>query len=174
MRRAWLHITVLLILALSCRGPRLIPRDDMVDIMVDMLIRDQQLKQGPHILEKDDTTLVYEGIFQARGYDTDDFRHSVEYYLEDASRMEKILGDVSEVLSAMSKEAGRQIELKRWTEKMMRIYAQKPDTTQPQPRLRAIDSLKVQFENDSVKYVVPKDSLEAYYRDSLLFVRDSL
>ena len=170
-----LHILLLLLLlAVSCKGPHKIPRQDMVDIMVDMLIQDQQLKQDLSRRNKMDSTLVYEGIFQAYGYDTDDFRYSVAYYLEDPSRMEKIMNEVGNVLTRQSKETAQGIKLDKWRNDLMRIYLQKPDTTAPRPRVRAVDTLKVRFDADSVWMERPVDSLQLVPKDSLLFVTDSL
>ena len=174
MRISKVHILLLLLLlAVACRGPRKISRDDMVDIMVQMLIQDQQLKQDPKLRSQYDTTLVYEGIFQAHGYDTDDFRYSLSYYLEDASRMEKIMGEVADILQRQSKEVGKQIELDRWRSRMLAIYQQKPDTLFPR-FIRAVDTLQVRFEDDSIWFRKPLDSLAILPpQDTLKAVPDS-
>ena len=87
MRRA-LYIVLVLVMAAAC-GPHRIPRDDMEDILYRMLVQDQQIKQNPQLRRQADTMLVYEGIFQAYGFNTDDFLYSLEYYLEEPARMEK-------------------------------------------------------------------------------------
>ena len=90
-----LLIVCLLALAVSChKGPRRIPRGDMEDIMMHVLMQDQYVKAHSELRPQFDTMLVYEGVFESFGYNTDDFLASLEYYLEDASRMEKIMEKV--------------------------------------------------------------------------------
>ncbi len=155
--RKWLHIVLVLALAVSC-GPRKIPRDDMEKIMADILLQDQQIKQDHKLRKEADTTLVYEGIFEAYDYDTDDFLYSLEYYLEDPARMEKLMGKVAERLEKEAKVVSSEIDQDHWRERFMRIYAHTPDTASlPHPRPRAVDSLHVRFDADSIWF--HRDSL---------------
>lgn len=155
--RKWLHIVVLLVVAVSC-GPRRIPRDDMERIMADILIQDQQIKNDRSLRKQADTSLVYEGIFEAYGYNTDDYLYSVEYYLQDPARMEKIMGAVAENLEKEIKLTGEEVELENWRRRFLDIYRMKVDTTRlPRPRTRPVDTLHVRFDADSVWF----------YRDSL-------
>lgn len=169
-----LHIALLLFLVVAC-GPRKIEREDMEEIFYQMLIQDQQLKQDPALRRQADTMLVYEGIFREFGYNTDDFLYSLEYYLAEPARMEKVMENVSARLGRESKEVKEQIALEQWRTKLLRIYNMTPDTTSlPHPRVRTVDTLVVRFGADSVHAVLPPDSLPAPPRDSLLFVRDTL
>ena len=177
MRLKGVHIVALLtvlLLAASACGPRKIPRDDMESILSDMLLQDQQIKINREIKRQADTSLVYEGIFQAYGYNTDDFLHSLSYYLEDPVRMEKIMGSVADRLEKEAKEVGKELDYLAWQEKMLRIYGMKPDTSAPKPPVRPVDTLKIRFSDDSVWVEKPVDSLALVPKDSLLFVRDSL
>ena len=173
MRRCF-HIVLLLLLAVSC-GPEKIPRDDMQLILRDMLIQDQQIKMNRDLRQQADTSLVYEGIFKAYGYDTDDFIYSLTYYLEDASRMERIMQLVAEELDKEAAVVQKEIHHQDWVKHLMGLYNMKPDTTRkPWPRMRAVDSLRVRFSGDSVWVYHPFDSLSLWPRDSLLFLRDTL
>ena len=172
MRRA-LYIVLVLVMAAAC-GPHRIPRDDMEDILYRMLVQDQQIKQNPQLRRQADTMLVYEGIFQAYGFNTDDFLYSLEYYLEEPARMEKVMEKVAERLDAEAKVLKKEIDLDTWRSKMMRIYKMEPDTTRPQPPVRPVDTLLVRMGKDTVQLVLPPDSLPEYPKDSLLFVRDTL
>ena len=49
-----------------------------------------------------DTCLVYEPIFRKYGYDTDDFRASVEYYMRDPLRYSRMMKDVALKMEAES------------------------------------------------------------------------
>ena len=151
--RKLLHIALLVLLVAAC-GPRKIPRDDMERIMADMLIQDQQIKQDRKLQKQADTSLVYEGIFEQYGYDTDDFIYSVEYYLEDPSRMEKIMGTVAARMEKEAKQAGVEAEQEEWQKKFMKIYQMKVDVNRrPQPPVSAVDTLPVRMQQDSVIFV---------------------
>ena len=173
--RRFLYIALMVLLAAAC-GPRKIPRGDMEDIMADILIQDQQIKLDKELKKQADTSLVYEAIFEAYGYTTDDFLYSVEYYLGDPSRMEKIMGAVGERLEKEAKAAGAEVRLQDWRRGLLRIYNLKVDTTRrPRPRVRPVDTLHVRFERDSV-FLYTVDSISMKDLDTLLFppVIDSL
>lgn len=111
------HIVVLLIaLALfaSCKGPKRISRKELTDIVYEMLIRDQQLKIDRRASAIPDSVLVYEGIFKAHGYNTDDYIYSVEYYLRDPDRFSKVFRDVAARLEKEKARVDREIELRDW------------------------------------------------------------
>lgn len=148
-----LLIVCLLGLVVSChKGPRRIPRGDMEDIMMQVLLQDQYLKQHSELRKQADTTLVYEGIFESFGYDTDDFLASLEYYLEDASRMEKIMEKVESRLMVKVKEAEKEVEEDAWRQNFLRIWGLNPNTRSlPQPS-SAIDTLYLRFNKDSLLY----------------------
>ena len=170
MRRI-LHIALLLLLALACQGPRTIPRDDMEEILYQMLLQDQYIKLERRIQRQADTSLVYEGIFREYGYNTDDFLHSLSVYLEDPSKMEKMMGAVGERLEAETQLVRGEVDLRNWRSKMMQIYRLRMDTTHfPKQRARAVDTLRVRFSDDSVWLYTPVDSLKLIPRDSLLFL----
>ena len=110
MRKS-LHIFALLVavLAVSCRGPRVIPRGKMVDIYCDMLLADQQIRENNVLRNRADTMLVYEAVFNRYGYDTDDYLNSVNHYLADPERFARIMEDVSEKLQAEARSLETEI-----------------------------------------------------------------
>lgn len=110
--RRFLHIVVLLAaVAVSCRGPRVIPRDELTDIYYDMFLLDQQIREDNDLRKQADTTLVYEAVFNKYGYDTDDYLYSLKYYLRDPEHFARVLEDVSaryqEQVSVLDKEIER-------------------------------------------------------------------
>lgn len=191
MLRKGAYLVLLAVLLVSACGPRKISRDEMQDIIYEMLLQDQQIKINRDLKTQADTSLVYEGIFNAYGYNTDDFIYSLSHYLEDASDMEKIMGKVAERLEKDAKAVGKELDLIRWRERMLAIYAMQPDTTLPRPRPSVLDSLPLRFSKDSVwldtlfrhpadtsaavvdSLAVPADSLAAQ-ADSLAAPADSL
>lgn len=148
-----LPIVCLLVLAVSChKGPQRIPRGDMEEIMLQVLMQDQYLKINQEFRKQADTSLVYEGIFESFGYDTDDFMYSLGYYLEDASRMEKIMEKVENRLTVKAKEAEKELKEENWRNGFLRIWGLRPDTKRlPQPS-SALDTLYLQFNKDSLFY----------------------
>lgn len=171
--RKLLHIACVLLLAVSC-GPRVIDRGDMEEIMYQMLIQDQQIKRDFSLKTRADTCLVYESIFEEFGYDTDDYLYSLDYYLEDPSRFEKVMEKVAERLEKEASVAKGELDLENWRNRLLSIYRMPVDTTLPRPRPRFVDSLPLRFRGDSVYAVMPDDSLPVYPKDSLLFVRDTV
>ena len=173
MRKA-LYIVLLVLLAVSC-GPRRIDREDMEEIMYRMLIQDQQVKHDYTLRAQADTSLVYEGIFEDLGYDTDDFLYSIEYYLAEPAKFEKIMEKVGGRLNGELSEVKSQVNLKFWRNRLMNIYNQRADTSlRPKPRVRPVDTLLLRYEGDSLRVASTWDSLRHVPADSLIFVRDSL
>lgn len=175
MRKA-LYTLLILLLALSC-GPRRISRDNMEEIMYQMLVQDQQIKYDQQLRKQADTSLVYEAIFEEYGYDTDDFLYSLEYYLAEPAKFEKIMEKVGDRLDKEVSVVRADVRLMQWREKLMRIYDMQPDTSRrPLPRVRPVDTLPLRFGDDSLRVVTPWDSLLHVPQDSMLFVsvRDSL
>jgi hypothetical protein len=151
--RHYLLIVCLLVLAVSChKGPRRIPRGDMEDIMMQVLLQDQYVKQNSELRKQADTMLVYEGIFESFGYDTDDFLASLDYYLADASRMEKIMEKVEQRLMEKVAQTEKEVEEESWRRNYLRIWDLKPNTRNlPQPS-SPLDTLYLQFNKDSLLY----------------------
>ena len=166
--RKCLHILLVMFLAAAC-GPQRIPRDDMESIMYDILVQDQQIKLDRELKKQADTSLVYEAIFEEYGFDTDDYLYSLEYYLENPSKMEKIMDAVADRLEREAKVVAGEIRFDEWRKGYFRIYNMKVDTTRrPRPRVRQVDTLHVRFDNDRV-YLYTVDSISIKDLDTLLF-----
>lgn len=112
------HI-VLLMLALalvaSCRRAKLIPRKDLRQIVYEMLMRDQQLRNDRRgVTTIPDSVLVYEGIFKEHGYNTDDYLYSVEHYLRDPERFSRVFRDVAAQMEKDKRRVEKEIEKRDW------------------------------------------------------------
>jgi hypothetical protein len=153
MKRYLLIVCLVVLAAVSChKGPRRISRGDMEDIMMQVLLQDQYVKQHSELRKQADTMLVYEGIFESFGYNTDDFLASLEYYLEDASRMEKIMEKVEKRLMVKVAQAEKEVEEDAWRQNFLRIWGIVPNTRSlPQPS-SVQDTLYIQFNKDSLIY----------------------
>lgn len=168
-------LTLLVLLAISACGPKKISKGDMEEIFYEMFIQDQILKQDRTLRQMADTSLVYAGILESRGYDTDDYLYSLHEYLAEPEDMEKIMGNVAERIEKELKVVRSEVALEAWRDKMLSIYSKKIDTTKfPKPRIRPVDTLKVRFEGDSAYLHKEIDSLKLIPRDSLIFLRDTV
>ena len=89
----------------SCgRRERIIPRGEMAEIYAEMFVLDQKIVQEPDVRRMADTLLVYEPVFEAYGYTSDDYRASMAYYIKDPDRYVKILKRTVEILETRRKE----------------------------------------------------------------------
>ena len=95
---------VTLCAAACARGPRIIPKSKLEKIYTEVLLADQWLGVNSEYSAAVDTTLFYETIFRKYGYDTDDFRASLEYYMRDPLKMSRMMKNVA---VKMETEAGR-------------------------------------------------------------------
>ena len=86
---------VALCAAACARGPRIIPKSKMEKIYTEVLLADQWLAVNNQYSVEADTTLFYETIFRKYGYDTEDFRASLEYYMRDPLRMSRMMKDIA-------------------------------------------------------------------------------
>lgn len=172
------HIVILVLaalLALSCRGPKKIPKEDMEEIFYLMFMQDQRIKLDRNIRNLADTSQVYSGILSSYGYNTDDYLFSLRYYLEEPEKMEDVMKGVTERIEKELKVVNKELEIERWRAKMMAIYGKKIDTAKrPQPPVRPVDTLKIRFDGDSAYMHSVIDSLKLIPRDSLIFLRDTL
>ncbi len=143
--RKFLHIVVLLAaVAVSCRGPRVIPKDDLTDIYYDMFLLDQQVRDDPDLRKQADTTLVYEAVFNKYGYDTDDYLHTLNQYLKDPERFARVLEDVSKRFQDQAAVLDREIERLDRLAGLLRV------------KQAPIDSILSIFGRDSVYVGLPR------------------
>ena len=94
MKRA-LHIVLALLVAAACQGPRVIPKDTLVDIYTDMFLADQMVREMNIPRTQMDTMLLYEAIFEKYGYDTDDYQFTLRENLRDPERFSKVFEAVT-------------------------------------------------------------------------------
>ena len=136
--KRFLHIVLVLLLAVACRGPRVIPKDTMTDIYTDMFIADQMVRDADIPRAQMDTMLLYEAVFEKYGYDTEDYLYSLRFYLKDPERFGKVFENVAKRLE------GEVEALKKIVELRDRI-ASKRDADYP-----LVDSLLAPFSKESV------------------------
>lgn len=103
-----LFFGILLIgLILSCssrKGGKVIPRKVFAEIYADMFVADQWTNSTREYKRVVDTTVIYEAIFEKYGYTADDYIASVDYYLYDPVRYERILQNALDIITAREEE----------------------------------------------------------------------
>lgn len=109
MKKVFLHIPAVLAALLLCFAcsddeSKVIPRGKMAKIYAEMLVMDQWAVSDSRLRQKADTSLIYEPIFEKYGYDGEDYRASVEYYMNDPERFSRILRESSDILDARIEE----------------------------------------------------------------------
>lgn len=85
-------------------GGEIIPRKVFSKIYAEMFITDQWIREHTELAVVADTTLVYEPIFNKYGYTTDDYLKSVDYYIYDPVRFNKILQESAEIIHKKIRE----------------------------------------------------------------------
>lgn len=136
--KRFLHIVFVLLLAVACQGPQVIPKDTLADIYTDMFIADQKVRDLGIPRGQMDTMLVYEAVFEKYGYDTDDYLHTVRYYLKDPERFAKVLETVTKRLEGEVNALDKVI-------KQRELLASKMDAEYP-----LVDSVFAPFSKESV------------------------
>jgi hypothetical protein len=137
MRKKAVHIVLalwVLLLGVSCsKGPKRIPRDEMLDIFSEMFFLDEMVRYDQVLRKQADTLLVYEGVFRRHGYNTDDYVYSVECYLRDPERMAKMMDEVADRMYASAQALNGDIAIFDWQQEMLSLYKKPVSDKLPQP-----------------------------------------
>lgn len=150
-----------LLLMISCGGDgRVIPKKKMSEIYADMFTADQWISQNYKASRVADTTMVYEAIFEKYGYDSEDYRKSVDHYIQDPDRFARILRQT--VLVLEDRMADQKAELR----KLKSLQAAQPDITFEFD----FDSIWM-FENGYPR-LAGRDSLEYFVGKQEYFILD--
>ena len=107
----------LLAAAVSCsKGPKVIPVRKMEKIYREMFLADQWIGDFGEKKPKADTTWFYEPIFEKYGYNVEDYRKSVDYYLNDPKRyaemMDRIVKSLEDEANGINKALLRQAKIR--------------------------------------------------------------
>ena len=104
--RKWLFISLMVICIASCKNNQynIIPRRDLVPLLVDMHIADA-MALSTKISENFgglDSTLLYQAVLDKYGYTRDNLDQTLQYY---SSKPEKLIGIYDDVFSELSKQS---------------------------------------------------------------------
>ena len=146
-------VTGAMLLCMACgREGKVIPKGKMAEIYADMFVADQWITQNYRASRTADTTVVYEAVFRKYGYDSEDYRASVEHYIQDPDRYARILRQTVIILD------GRIAERKAELNKLKSLESQQPDS------LIKFDFGRIWIFEDGYPRLTSRDSLE-YFRD---------
>lgn len=177
-------VAAILVLFLSSCGRgrvKVIPRDELAEIYAEMMVTDQWILNTPNMRMIADTSLVYDPILKKYGYDADDYRKSVDVYMDDPERFAKILRETVEILEAKVK----QLEVKKEEQERLKQLRKEMEKFRPnhdfdkmfpyfkeEPYVHYHDSLA--FEMDSITRVysmIPVELRDTVYDGVMMFVR---
>lgn len=81
-------LTVVILMLCACsKKDNIIPKQEMTRIIGEMYIADQYIERKPELRAQIDTLILYEAVTNRYGYTIEDFRISVEYYLQKGSAL---------------------------------------------------------------------------------------
>lgn len=165
---------ILTLFLTSCGGDRVkvIPRDELAQIYAEMMMTDQWIINTPNVRLIADTSLVYEPILEKYGYDSDDYRKSVDVYMDDPERFARILRQTGDLLGArLTDLEARKAEMDRLEEIRKKMEKFRPDVDfhdmfpylRNEPYVHYHDSLSIEM-----------DTVMHFYRMTPVSVADTL
>ena len=123
MKRIFQHIVFALALLMTsfsltgCKEDGIIEEDVMAQIYAEMFVTDQWLNANVRLRTVADTSMVYEPILEKYGYNRDDYRRSIEYYLQDPEDYADIMETTKQILDKQLDSLNvRKAELDRMAE----------------------------------------------------------
>jgi hypothetical protein len=169
MKARLLHIFVFAAMiagvSVSCgrHEAEVIPRSKMARIYAEMLILDQWIASVPGVRMVADTSLVYEPIFEKYGFTSDDYRYSMDVYMNDPERYARILRASGDMIDKRIKELEAALKLEELRAALPKIKADfRPEEFFPylfdEPYVHYYDSLAI--EPDSVLWIYRMRSVE--------------
>lgn len=185
MRKTLKHIFFVVVFLMtvlpSCikEEHELIPRKKLAMIYAEMLITDQWINDNPDIRILTDTSLIYEPILEKYGYTSEDYRHSVNYYLDDPERFSRIFRTASELLDDRYYELKTQKEaIDAEKEKIRRREKYSVDFKledhfpymADEPYVRYYDSLAVEYDTLAKALMIRSIEVKDTIYDRLLMI----
>jgi hypothetical protein len=150
-----------LLLLASCGKDEaeVIPRGKLSEIYAEMLMTDQWITSTPGFRHIADTSLVYEPILEKYGYDSEDYRKTVDVYMDDPERFSRILRATVAILDERLEELREQ----------QRIHEEEEARKKRLEKLRYDSDLNI-----SEYFPCLFDEPYVHYYDSVTFEPDSL
>lgn len=185
MGRCRRHIALLLaavlFVSVSCRRDEaeVIPRAKLSKIYAEMLVTDQWITATPGVRMIADTSLVYEPILEKYGYDSDDYRKSVDHYMNDPERFSRILRTSSELLDKRINQLKQEQKRVEALAKLPKIKSDfRPGDYVPyltdEPYVHYYDSLAVVVDTAMMYRLISLERADTVYDRIRMIIVDSL
>ena len=97
-------IAALAVAAISCGRDKIIPKDKMIELLSEMYLTDQYIRDNIQRQRMADTSYVYKPIIESFGYTEDDFRRSVDKYIQEPAEFGAMFGAVAKNLRNRKKD----------------------------------------------------------------------
>lgn len=132
MGKAWAYVLLLGVLlagAPSCsHRAKVIPRAKFAEVYADLFLGDVWMTFNPDVKAKADTSRFYEYVLNSRGYTTEDYLRSVDYYMNDPDRYAKILKQTRAILDREERAIRKAAQAEADKEEMfLKIQSYNPD-----------------------------------------------
>jgi len=143
-------------------------------------VTDQWIMTTPGVRLIADTTLVYEPILQKYGYDSDDYRKSIDYYMNDPERFARIFRSTVEIIDGQIAELKHEQAILDAIAKLPKVVSDfKVGDYVPyldgEPYLHFYDSLDVVIDSATLMYrLVSIERSDTLFDGLKIVLRDSL
>ena len=169
-------------LSVSCvkDEAEVIPRGQLARIYSEMLVMDQWIQSTPGTRVMADTSRVYEPILEKYGYSSEDYRASVDYYMNDPERFSRIFRSAGEILDKRIEELNRELRLQQARDNLPKIKSDfkisdfAPYLTD-EPYVHYYDSIAVELDSATWTYRLrPVETGDTLYDGVRIIIADTL
>lgn len=170
------------VLPVSCvkDEAEVIPRGQLARIYSEMLVMDQWIQSTPGTRVMADTSRVYEPILEKYGYSSEDYRASVDYYMNDPERFSRIFRSAGEILDKRIEELNRELRLQQARDNLPKIKSDfkisdfAPYLTD-EPYVHYYDSIAVELDSATWTYRLrPVETGDTLYDGVRIIIADTL
>lgn len=121
-----LSALALLMAVSSCGGDRVLSKREMINLLKEMYMADQWIKDNSPRQRSADTSFVYRPILAKHGYTEADFRRSVSYYCDKPAEFGKIFNLVAEELRKSKADIDLREKQQRYRDSLKRAIEESP------------------------------------------------
>lgn len=170
------------VLSVSCvkDEAEVIPRGQLARIYSEMLVMDQWIQSTPGTRVMADTSRVYEPILEKYGYSSEDYRASVDYYMNDPERFSRIFRSAGDILDKRIEELNRELRLQQARDNLPKIKSDfkisdfAPYLTD-EPYVHYYDSIAVELDSATWTYRLrPVETGDTLYDGVRIIIADTL
>lgn len=170
------------VLSVSCvkDEAEVIPRGQLARIYSEMLVMDQWIQSTPGTRVMADTSRVYEPILEKYGYSSEDYRASVDYYMNDPERFSRIFRSAGEILDKRIEDLNKELRLRQAMDNLPKIKSDfkisdfAPYLTD-EPYVHYYDSIAVELDSATWTYRLrPVETGDTLYDGVRIIIADTL